>query len=546
MDNQMKQFKRLNFFTGFFTTADDWNDGETYHIEKRKLHNRALHRPGILPGVGDELTVEPAGQWRIKVKPGAALDGNGNLMLVAFLKDNIVVPAPADVAQTAYVTIQFEEKGDSHVEDPDFEGDRRMLEAPVVLCTLDKPDGVAQIELARINLAASSPSGVPEIAAPSNPAQPGANEIDRTHARFAGARDPYFAAIVARMVRVYHTIGGRQRRHNRGLHTPGVLRNIEGELRVKPAGGLQVRVEAGAALDGQGNELYLDEPKWLTLHASHDVESVHFVVATYVDPLGEALDKVAADATLDVLNLPPGAGCSTAAVRISSAKPDNDTQIALARIVLAKGATEITEPDDPEHPQPNEIDMTGRVWSAARALAPDHLDAETQTRVNTLMIDGRENFAALAARFATPSMEDVRTAALQIRLMLGSLAPEQLPRLLHVLADLEQDVGEELAVRYPPLVAKPEFRAYQKAVADLLAALEERHAIDRLFNGQAVVNSAVRDLAEVVFPLPMADAGKDQTVPTSGNDALVELDGSGSTAAEGQRIVRYIWKEAEE
>ena len=51
MDNQTTQFKRLNFFTGFFTTVDkSWNDGETYHIEKRKLHNRTLHRPGILQG----------------------------------------------------------------------------------------------------------------------------------------------------------------------------------------------------------------------------------------------------------------------------------------------------------------------------------------------------------------------------------------------------------------------------------------------------------------------------------------------------------------
>lgn len=544
MDHQLKPFKRLNFFTGFFTTADDWNDGESYHLEKRKLHNRALHRAGILSGVGDELAVEPDGQLNVKVKPGAALDGYGNLLLFDAVKPLPVTP-PSDTAQTAYITIRFSEKDDSYEEDPDFSGYKRKLENPLVECRFDEPDGVDVIELARISLAANASTDKSEIMAPSNPAQPGANEVDRTHARFAGARDPYFAAIVKRMVMVYRAIGDRQRRHNRGLHTPGVLHKIAGELRVRPAGGLKVCVEPGAALDGEGNELYLAEPKFLTLQASTTAETTHFVVATYVDPFGEALDQAAADETLDTLNLPLVATHPTAALSISTAKPDNDTQIALARIVLSKGATEIKEPADPDHPAADEIDMAGRIWSAARALAPERLDTETQTHVNSLMIDCRENVAALAARFFTPSMKDVRTAALQVRLMLGALAPDQLPRLLHVLADLELDMGEELAARYPPLVAKPEFRAYQKAVADLLAALDEHQAVEALLNDQGVVNSAVRDLAEVVFPLPVADAGKDQTAPTSGNHALVELDGSGSTAAEGQRIVRYIWKEAE-
>lgn len=41
-------FQRLNFFTGFFTTADDWNQGQEYHLEKRKLHNRGLHTAGVI------------------------------------------------------------------------------------------------------------------------------------------------------------------------------------------------------------------------------------------------------------------------------------------------------------------------------------------------------------------------------------------------------------------------------------------------------------------------------------------------------------------
>jgi hypothetical protein len=55
------EFKRLNFFTGFFTTANDWTEGQQYHLEKQKLHNLGLHTRGVVRGVGQELQVEPAG-----------------------------------------------------------------------------------------------------------------------------------------------------------------------------------------------------------------------------------------------------------------------------------------------------------------------------------------------------------------------------------------------------------------------------------------------------------------------------------------------------
>ncbi|MFO7632010.1 MAG: hypothetical protein R6W76_05680, partial [Caldilinea sp.] len=165
MDTQMKQVKRLNFFTGFFTTADDWNDGETYHLEKRKLHNRALHRAGILPGVGDELAVEPGGSLSVEVKPGAALDGYGNLMLFNSVKPVQITPS-SDAAQTAYITIRFFEKDDSYEEDPDFGGYKRKLENPLVECVFDKPDGINEIELSRISLKANALANKPEIIAP--------------------------------------------------------------------------------------------------------------------------------------------------------------------------------------------------------------------------------------------------------------------------------------------------------------------------------------------------------------------------------------------
>ena len=50
-----KGYKRINFFKGFLTTEHDWNAAEAYHIEKRKLHNRLMHTPGVVFGIGAEV-----------------------------------------------------------------------------------------------------------------------------------------------------------------------------------------------------------------------------------------------------------------------------------------------------------------------------------------------------------------------------------------------------------------------------------------------------------------------------------------------------------
>ena len=54
---KVKGFKRINFFRGFLTTEHDWNDAERYHIDKRRLHNRLMHAPGVVFGYTGDLKV---------------------------------------------------------------------------------------------------------------------------------------------------------------------------------------------------------------------------------------------------------------------------------------------------------------------------------------------------------------------------------------------------------------------------------------------------------------------------------------------------------
>ncbi len=57
MSEQVQGFKRINFFKGFLTTEKDWNDAERYHIDKRRLHNRVMHSPGVVYGLAGDLRV---------------------------------------------------------------------------------------------------------------------------------------------------------------------------------------------------------------------------------------------------------------------------------------------------------------------------------------------------------------------------------------------------------------------------------------------------------------------------------------------------------
>ena len=76
MAEETDGFKRVNFFTGFQTTADDWNELVRYDVEKRKLHNRLFHGPGVLAGErgGLKVTARGRGALTVAVARGPAKD----------------------------------------------------------------------------------------------------------------------------------------------------------------------------------------------------------------------------------------------------------------------------------------------------------------------------------------------------------------------------------------------------------------------------------------------------------------------------------------
>src|SRR5207245_2722208 len=150
-------FKRINFVEGFFTTGEDWNAAEAYHLEKRRLHNSVLHTPGVVPVEAGGLQVQARGRGDLsfEVAPGYGIDGRGNELV---LRDPAVKVIEADklkLPQTVYVAIKyFEEPTDfiAYKENPRFKGHRRIEEKVKIEVMAREPDGVEAIELGRVRL----------------------------------------------------------------------------------------------------------------------------------------------------------------------------------------------------------------------------------------------------------------------------------------------------------------------------------------------------------------------------------------------------------
>ena len=337
----------------------------------------------------------------------------------------------------------------------------------------------------------------------------------------------------------------KRKLHNRGLHTPGVVEGEGQELRVEAAGGLDVRVLPGAALDGAGNDIYLGEPRTLTVVPPDNLPQLVYVAIKYAEEKVDYVENVQA---------PHFSGhtrwAEIPSLQVVTTRPDNQTWLELARVDLQPGVTEIATPSDPDSPGGNEIDLRYVVRAGSVGVAEPRLSPAMRERLILLAQDKRRDFAALGGRFPVPSAGDVRHAALTVEMLVRTdcLRPEPLPRLLAAIAALEQDVGQEIEAAYPAVITTAEFTAYRDAVAALLDALRDGMGLDTLLARQGAVAEAARELSEVALQPPeppIADAGPDRVVLTSGKTAITTLDATSSQAFEGRKIERYRWEKKE-
>jgi hypothetical protein len=182
-----QNFKRINFFEGFFTTDEDWNAAEAYHLEKRRLHNKILHQPGLVPifAGGLRVTSRGKGDLSFEVAPGFAIDGRGNEIVLRDPAVKVIELEKLKLPQTVYVGVRYYEEPTDFIaykENPRFKGHRRIEEKCKVEVLARPPDNDEVIELGRIRLE----EGVREIRDALDTRLPGPGELDLRYAPVAG------------------------------------------------------------------------------------------------------------------------------------------------------------------------------------------------------------------------------------------------------------------------------------------------------------------------------------------------------------------------
>jgi hypothetical protein len=182
-----KGYKRINFFKGFLTTEKDWNEAELYHVEKRKLHNRLLHAPGVVLGYQGELRVvaRARGDLSVEVQPGYAIDGQGNDLILWDATIKNINPEEYRLPQTIYIVLRFAEELTDFIaykENLEYKGHRRVQEQARIELSQSEPDVAKEVELGRIFLE----KGATRVRDARDTQDPRANEIDMRFRPAAG------------------------------------------------------------------------------------------------------------------------------------------------------------------------------------------------------------------------------------------------------------------------------------------------------------------------------------------------------------------------
>ena len=238
-------------------------------------------------------------------------------------------------------------------------------------------------------------------------------------------------------------------------------------------------------------------------------------------------------------------------MQVVDQEPDNETWLELARIDLQEGVTEVSDADDAASPGGNEIDRRYVVRAGSVGIVEPQLPPDVLGRIVVVMEEKRRDFAALARCLPVPSVEDVHTAALTVKILAraGILSSEE--QVVDILADIveiELEVELDIERVQPNVVEFPQFVIYREKVHELWSALRGGASLDDLLNQQGVVSEKVRILSEVIGTAPVADTGIEEgvlTVTTPGDEATVSLDASGSSVFGEREIVGYCWKKKE-
>jgi hypothetical protein len=190
-------FKRLNFFKGLIASEQDWSEEEQYRADKRRLHTRFLHGPGVVMGYAGNFAVASRGDLSVEIQPGAAIDGRGN-EIISWETTVKNVPSDSKNDQVCYIVVSFVEQGTDFIaykQNLAIRGHRRMQEGCAIEVTTREPKIDNEVEIARVFLE----KGAKYLRDAKDPSNPKPNELDTRAVLHAGVAGSFFDANLRKL-----------------------------------------------------------------------------------------------------------------------------------------------------------------------------------------------------------------------------------------------------------------------------------------------------------------------------------------------------------
>ena len=496
--------------------------------QDRQRHDHSFHTPGILHEQMEDLEIEAYSGLQVRIRRGMALDALGRLIEVTDERKLVQVPPPHQ-PDCAYIVVE--------ADTPPGHNSNALAYPAKITVQYRKPSlAEGQIELARIQMQ----PGTTQITRAEHADRPGINEIDRTQVMRAGAfdratQDRLQILEEGLFERLYHYQLAARKRHNQGLHTPGIVPNVWNDLMVVALPKLEIQVQPGMAIDAEGNELLVPVSRTLRVEPPKHLPPIAYVVIRHRTATSRSRSDYGTLFTADD---------EPSDLDIQFRPPDNQSEIELARIQLLDNLEQqgISNPDPSSPPGGNQIDRSFITWAgAALRRVPETLPSESSEKLIAQLHDNRRDFASLTARFPTPSLDDVRHAVINLEMLARtqSLTQGKLPSALHMIAKIAADVVKEVGKGYPAVVARSEFTAFDAASERYSKAFTSGELLNELLSRQNVVAESARILSEVVFRRPVVRLNQSRyTVTAHGTSGTLTLNAE-AEAFNQQRIVRY-------
>lgn len=304
----------------------------------------------------------------------------------------------------------------------------------------------------------------------------------------------------------YHV--DKHKLHNRILHGSGVVRRFMGELRVasRRRGDMSVDVSPGYALDGQGNDLLLWEPRIVTIDAGKlpKLPVTAHVVLKYVD---EPVDFVVNKAN------PKFKGhrriFETVRIDVEPKAPAAEDGVELARVLITEDVREITDARDPSSPAPGEIDLrfVGNAGTTGTSIGADLIH-----QLRELFVEMRAALGALA-RNQVHSARDLRAAVVTLAMLLetGTLDGPELIKGIRLMGELADEMRVDVDANFPELNGVREWEQWKEVVEALRGMAKEakplRGDMENLVSRLAMAAANLK-LASDVKPAPVPVASK--------------------------------------